>query len=290
MLVRYQLWAFARLYCLWRCSITIYNGIKEVDMTEEELANFYSGTLKVDALRNQYVLLKLDGQIVDKYRYDGSKFIKVNPKAIDGQILSKIKSRNQYQDLLFDLLNTDIPLLSISGPAGSGKTFVTTAHALMQLQKEKYKRIVIIRNDVPVLGVRELGILPGDANDKMMESIKYLSDIITPFLLENMIQSNQIDLCYLGTMRSRSLSDCIVLCNESQNLTTEIVKMIISRIGDNSRLIFDYDLSQIDSKMFQKDNGMMAMAECLKGNELFGAVDLKDVERSAVARLAMLIN
>ncbi len=108
-------------------------------------------------------------------------------------------------------------------------------------------------------------------------------------MLDNFLQSSKIELCYLGTMRSRSLSDCIVLVNESQNLSTNLVKMIITRIGEKSTLIFDYDLDQIDKKSFERDNGMMAMTESLKGNSLFGMVELDRIERSEVARLAELI-
>lgn len=267
----------------------MYTGIKEVDFSEDELAAFYSGTLKVDALKNQFLVIKLNEEIVDRYRYDGTRFVKIKPKIIESQILGKIKSRNKYQDLLFDLLDTDIPLLSISGPTGSGKTFVSTAHALQELQKNRYNKIVIIRNDVTVFGVKELGSLPGDITDKLRESVAYIGDIITDFLFDNLLQQNKISIAYLGTMRSRSLSDSYILCNESQNLTTDLVKMIISRVGEGSRLIFDYDISQIDKKCFEKDNGMLAMGESLKGNPLFGAVELQDIERSDVARLAALI-
>jgi PhoH-like ATPase len=267
----------------------IYTGIKIVDFSEEELANFYSGNLKVDAIKNQYLLINLDGKTVDKYRYDGSKFIPLKFKAIESQILGKIKPKNQNQELLFDLLSTDVPLLGIAGCAGSGKTYCSTAHALQELQKGKYERIVIIRNNVSVSGVPELGILPGDTTEKLKESVAYIGDIISDYLFDSLLQQNKITIVYLGTMRSRSLSNSYILCNESQNLSTELVKMVISRVGEGSRLVFDFDVSQIDRKSFEKDNGMMAMTESLKGNPLFGVVELLDVERSAVARLASLI-
>ena len=107
--------------------------------------------------------------------------------------------------------------------------------------------------------------------------------------MANFLQQNKIQISYLGDMRSRSINNSIILCNESQNLNTELIKMIITRVGEDSRLILDFDLSQIDHKNFEKDNGMLAMLEGLQGNELFGAVELDRIERSAVARLAELI-
>ena len=106
---------------------------------------------------------------------------------------------------------------------------------------------------------------------------------------DDFLQKGKIQISYLGDMRSRSISNSVILCNESQNLNTDLVKMVITRVGENSQLIMDFDLSQIDHKNFEKDNGMLSMLECLQGEELFGCVELDRIERSAVARLAELI-
>jgi PhoH-like ATPase len=90
-------------------------------------------------------------------------------------------------------------------------------------------------------------------------------------------------------MRGRSISNSLVICSEAQNLTTELVKMIITRMGEGSRLFFDFDLCQIDNKVFSKDNGMSSMINSLQGHESFGMVTLDLVERSSLAKLASLI-
>ena len=268
----------------------MYTGVKEIVVTEQELANFYTGTLKVDAIRNQYLLLKLGNEIVDKFRYDGSKFVKLKYQALESQILGKIKPRNLRQELYMDLLcNDKIYVKAALGVAGSGKTFMATAYALQELQAGKYERLVIIRNGISVQGVPQLGILPGDATEKQKNSCLFMADIIGDLFFDNFLQQNKIQISYLGDMRSRSINNSIILCNESQNLNTELIKMIITRVGEDSRLILDFDLSQIDHKNFEKDNGMLAMLEGLQGNELFGAVELDRIDRSAVARLAELI-
>jgi predicted ribonuclease YlaK len=104
-----------------------------------------------------------------------------------------------------------------------------------------------------------------------------------------LLQKNQLEVAYLGTMRGRSLSDACILVSEAQNLTTSHVKMLISRVAKNSSIIFDFDIDQIDKKTFEKDNGMQNMIECLKGEKLFGMVEFDKVERSEVAALADLI-
>lgn len=232
---------------------------------------------------------KEDGTILDKFKKENDKIVSVKYKAFESTILGKIKPRNQRQELLMDLLESKIPLLSVSGVAGGGKTYLTTAHALQCMQKEQYQKLIIIRNNIPVAGVPDLGILPGDATDKLKESCAFMGDIISSYMFDMMLQQNKIEIVYLGSMRSRSLSDSYILCNEAQNLTTELVKMIITRVGEKSRLVFDYDLSQIDKNTFEKNNGMVAMSESLKGHPLFGAVELDLIERSEVAKLATLI-
>ncbi len=268
----------------------MYNGLKILELSEEELADFYEGKLKVDALRNQYLLLKCNNDIVDKFRYDGSKFVKLKYQSFDSQILGKIKPRNLRQELYMDLLCNDKILVKAAlGQAGSGKTFLATAYALQELQQGKYERIVIIRNGIKVQGVPDLGTLPGDATEKQKNSCLFMADIMGDLFFDNFLQQNKIQISYLGDMRSRSISNSIILCNESQNLNTELIKMVITRVAENSQLILDFDLSQIDHKNFEKDNGMIAMLDALQGNELFGAVELDRIERSAVARLAELI-
>jgi PhoH-like ATPase len=241
-------------------------------------------------LTNQYLLLKLNNEIVDKFRYDGKKFIKLKYQSFDSQILGRIKPRNIRQELYMDLLcNDKIPVKSALGVAGSGKTYLASAYALQELQLGKYERMVIIRNGIGVSGVKELGILPGDATEKQKNTCLFMADIIGDIFFDNFLQNNKIQISYLGDMRSRSISNAIILCNESQNLNTELIKMIITRVAENSQLILDFDLSQIDHKNFEKDNGMLSMLEALQGNELFGCVELDRIERSAVARLAELI-
>jgi predicted ribonuclease YlaK len=268
----------------------LYNGIKTVELTEDELASFYSGNLKIDALLNQYLLIKLNGEIADKFRYDGSKFVKLKYRPFESQILGKIKPRNVRQELYMDLLcNEEILVVSALGIAGGGKTFLASAWALQELSKGKYQKLVIIRNHLSVPGVPQLGILPGDVTEKLKNSCMFMADIMGDMFFDNYLNNHQIEITYLGDMRSRSISNSIILCNESQNLNTELIKMIITRVGENSRIIFDSDLSQIDHHSFEKDNGMIALVDGLQGNAMFGMVELDHIERSAVARLAELI-
>jgi PhoH-like ATPase len=246
--------------------------------------------LKIDALKNQYLLIKQNEKIIDKFRYDGSKFVKIKYKTFETPILGRIKPRNPRQELYYDLLcNESVLVKCAMGLAGSGKTFLATAYALQELQAGKFERIVIIRNPVTVQGVPSLGILPGDVIDKLKNSCLFIADIIGDIYFDDFLSKGKIQITYLGDMRSRSINNSFILCNESQNLTTDLIKMIITRVGENSTILFDFDLTQIDHKNFAQDNGMLSMIDGLQGNELFGIVELDRIERSAVARLSELI-
>jgi len=268
----------------------IYTGIREIEPTEEELANFYEGKINYDILTNQYLAIKKNGNYVDKYKRDKSgKLEKVKFKIIESSLMGKVKPRNFKQELYFDLLNSSVPLVTVGGLAGSGKTFLTTCYALQELEKKTYEKIVFIRNNVSIQNVPELGILPGDENQKLRGYFAYVADIINPFMFESYLQQEKIEMVWLGAMRGRSIQNSLVICSEAQNLTTELVKMVITRMGEGSRLFFDFDIEQVDRKVFEKDSGMINMINSLQGNESFGLVTLDMVERSELAKLASLI-
>lgn len=254
------------------------------------MASFYTGNLKIDALYNQYLLIKnTEGQVIDKYRFDGNKFVRIRNRPLESQILSKIKARNIRQELFMDLLDTNIPLKVVFGTAGSGKSYLATAWALQEVHKGNYSKLVVIRNNIIAKDSTDIGAIPGDETQKLKSHCMFIADIIDEFMFDTLLQQGKIQLAFLGNMRGRSLSNSIILCSEAQNLNVNLVKMIITRIGDKSTLIFDLDWDQIDNRKFETDNGMISLVESLKGNPLVGIVELQDIERSAVAKLAALI-
>jgi PhoH-like ATPase len=243
-------------------------------------------------LTNQYLVINDEtGKTVDKYRWDGTKTVKIKYKSLKSQVIDEVKPRsgNIRQELYMDLLQSDASLKVVFGSSGAGKSFMATAWALQELQKGNFQKLIVIKNNVIVDNVGDLGSVPGTEFEKLKQHCAFISDITSDFMFETMVQKGSIELAYLGTMRGRSLSSCVVLCSEAQNLTTKLVKMIVSRMGEKSVLIFDGDIDQIDKKAFEKDNGLMTMIESLKGNPLFGIVELEKIERSALARLAELI-
>jgi len=267
-----------------------YSGVKEVTLSDEDLALFYEDKLKFDLQENQYLVISHRDKMVERLKYADGKIKKVKQKpTISNKMLGTLRPRNLRQELYFDLLESNTPLTMVSSMAGCGKTFLATAYALQELEKGTYNKILFLRNNVPIEGIDNIGYLPGDIGDKLKGYFAYIADILTREMFDFLIAQNKIEIGWLGDMRGRSISDSIVICSESQNLSTSLAKMLISRMGDGTRLIFDFDFDQIDKKEFKKDNGMVSIINSLTGNPLVGMIELLEVERSPLAELASLI-
>jgi PhoH-like ATPase len=216
---------------------------------------------------------------------------------IEKEYVYGIKPKNAEQAFaLHAMLNQDIPLIALQGVAGTGKTLLALASALEQFKK--YDQIILARPIVP-LSNKEIGFLPGDANDKISPYMEPLWDnmkfIKSQFgqnekkykqLLE-METSGSIIITPLAFIRGRSFSNTIFIVDEAQNLTPHEIKTIITRAGDNTKIIFTGDIQQIDSPYLDENsNGLSYMIDRLKNNPLFCPVKLEKGERSELANLA----
>lgn len=216
---------------------------------------------------------------------------------IEKEYVYGIKPKNAEQAFaLHAMLNQDIPLIALQGVAGTGKTLLALASALEQFKK--YDQIILARPIVP-LSNKEIGFLPGDANEKISPYMEPLWDnmkfIKSQFgqnekkykqLLE-METSGSIIITPLAFIRGRSFSNTIFIVDEAQNLTPHEIKTIITRAGDNTKIIFTGDIQQIDSPYLDENsNGLSYMIDRLKNNPLFCPVKLEKGERSELANLA----
>lgn len=265
-------------------------------MTDEQYTDILNGKNSIGLLINQYIIIKLsDGIERECLRWDGNNFkrIKDHSNSIGNKYIGKIVPLNNHQRIMFDLIqNDDIPVKLVTGIAGSGKTYVALAYALSQIlsNQSKYDQIVMIRNNFEVKNTKSLGALPGDADQKLRPFIMPLADILgSEMELDQLIESECIKIVHLGYIRGRNFSNSIMVVDEAENLSSEHVALLISRVGKNSIIIFLGDTNQVDSLIFENDSGIKKMQQCLKNNKLFGAVDLIKTERSQVAELSILI-
>lgn len=216
---------------------------------------------------------------------------------IEKEFVYGIKPKNAEQAFAFNaLLNDHVKLVALQGVAGTGKTLLALASALEQAKG--YQQIILARPIVP-LSNKEIGFLPGDANDKISPYMEPLWDnlkfIKSQFgehekkhkAIVEMEESGKIIITPLAFIRGRSLSNILFIIDEAQNLTPHEVKTIITRAGENTKIIFTGDVHQIDTPYLDENsNGLAYLIDRLKGQELFAHVKLERGERSDLANLA----
>ena len=272
-----------------------YKGYQVIKMTDEELSQFYEGRQEkydFSLVENEFLLIEdSTGKVVDKYCNQGGKLRPVRWQPIESKLLGKLKPRNNQQELAFDLLqDRKIPVKFLTGTWGSFKTGSMVAHALDLIEKGEFQKIVWVRTNVTVEGLPALGALPGTALEKMWPFAGPLMDHLGGYeMLESYINQNKIEIQHLGFIRGRSFDNSIILCSEIQNATAAMMKLIISRAGENTEVWCEGDTTQTDAKQFRESQGLLECIDSLKGNKLVGYVDLPITERSEVARLADLI-
>ena len=208
-----------------------------------------------------------------------------------------IKPRNDEQKFALDAcLNPDIPLVSLTGGAGTGKTLLALAAAMEQA--DDFDQIILSRPTV-VLGGQDIGFLPGDQKSKMgpyvqplMDNLEVIKRCFRPgskqaLKIEAMLHEEKLLISPLAYIRGRSLGKVYFIVDEAQNLTPHEVKTIITRAGEGTKMVFTGDIFQIDQPYLdQWSNGLTHLGEKMKGQPLFQHVFLRKGERSALSDIA----
>ncbi|MCQ2145606.1 MAG: PhoH family protein [Bacteroidales bacterium] len=208
-----------------------------------------------------------------------------------------IKPRNAEQKFAMDAcMNKDIPLVSLTGGAGTGKTLVALASALEQ--ERDFEQIIISRPTV-VLGGQDIGFLPGDQKTKMSPYVQPLMDNLNVIKngfkpgskqalhIENLLNDEKILISPLAYIRGRSLGKVFFIIDEAQNLTPHEIKTIITRAGEGTKIVFTGDIFQIDQPYLdQWSNGLTHLNNKFRGQVLFEHVNMRKGERSELSEIA----
>lgn len=274
--------------------------------SDAELADFFveryiPEEIASELLDNQYLIIKpqKDENAVTIYRIVNGVANKISRPTFKGKASSdaskgkkSITPKNIEQQCAFDLLaSEDITLKLLTGTWGCGKTFLLVAAALDALSKKKFKKIVWIRNNIEVKDTRDLGALPGDINEKLLPYLgPFIDHVGSKEKVLRMIETGQLEVEPLQTLRGRNIEDAIIMCSEAENLTKEHIQLLIARVAEGSNLWMDGDWSQRDRVSFEKSKGLEVTIDRLKGEHLFGYVHLVKGERSETASLADKLN
>ena len=270
---------------------SIYNGSEIIEVSQKDLDLIYSnGYLEknINGFPNQFFILKNGKQSAISY-FEKNKLKLCNPmKQIFG-----ISPRNAEQLMAFNLLlNTKIKLVTLIGRSGSGKTLLSVASALYQvLSKKIYSRILLSRPIQP-LG-KDLGFLPGTIQEKMKpwmqpiyDNLEYLLSA-DQFMINEYMDTGIIQIEPLTYIRGRSIPKSLLIIDEAQNMKLSEIKTVITRIGEESKIILTGDIEQIDAPYLDfANNGLTHAVEKFKEFDISGHITLRKGERSELATLA----
>ncbi len=276
----------------------VYTGQREIFLSEDLVSDFFNdGSLSRSRLEDLDSPLFENQFVVGKSSSGSASFLgsvkgdKIVPLRCNLWESIDVKPRNKEQKFALDLLTRDdIDLVTMTGIAGSGKTFLTLMAGLSGLNTKKYDRIVFTRSMQSV--GREIGFLPGSIKEKMdpwispvYDNFRHAFKDVTYF--ECMRDKGQIEVAPLSFIRGRTFSNSFIIVDESQNSTIHELKTVITRVGENSKIVLLGDIEQIDTPYIDSlSNGLTIITEKFKDSEVTGHISLLKGERSRLATLA----
>tara|TARA_R110000824_G_scaffold197409_16_gene380900 strand:- start:10755 stop:12071 length:1317 start_codon:yes stop_codon:yes gene_type:complete len=283
----------------------IYTGFTEHLVDEPILDRFYADEEvyidKEDSaslMPNQYIMLVSNQNekktALAKFKTYDSPLKKINGNHKKG--IWGVKPRNKEQIFALDLLkDIDINMITLVGKAGSGKTLLAIASGLQQVvESDKYKRLVISRPIQPM--GRDIGFLPGTMEEKMAPWVAPIQDNLQFLMgndketLEMYMRNGIIEVEALTYIRGRSISNAFIIIDEAQNLTAHELKTILTRVGENTKIVFTGDVEQIDNIYIDEtSNGLTHAVEKFKSYNISGHITLVKGERSQIATIASKI-
>ena len=246
---------------------------EEMAKAEEDIETIRKHVLKYNSLNDEDILDIIKGKAT---KADAVKDVVVY--SLSGR---PIKGRSENQQLLIDSFNKNDMICAV-GPAGTGKTYLSIALAVKAMKEKNAKKIILSRPAVEA--GEKLGFLPGDMKDKIDPYLQplydALEDMIPAAKLQDMMDKHIIQIAPLAFMRGRTLSDAVVILDEAQNTTPAQIRMFLTRMGWNTKMIITGDMTQIDLPHEQK-SGLKEALQLLSGIEGISVVEFnkKDIVR-----------
>ena len=266
---------------------------KIIDQLYHSSAPISSDFLEGKVVGNDFIIVKGNGSSALTFVDAATKTC----RRVDKTKAYGIEPKNAEQAFSLDaLLNPNIPLVSLTGKAGTGKTLLALAAALQQ--ERHFEQIYLARPIVP-LSNKDIGFLPGDVNEKiapytlpLFDNLAVIKHKFNPQSseyrrIEELSKQEKLVIAPLAFIRGRSLSNTFFIIDEAQNLTPHEIKTIITRAGEGTKIVFTGDIHQIDHPYLNlKSNGLSYLNDRMKEQEIFAHVNLVKGERSALAELA----
>lgn len=253
--------------------IRVLGDEKQMCAFEENIETMRKHVLKFNSLKAEDIVNIVNGHKTQDEIPDGVIVYSVSGRAV--------KARSENQQKLIDCYSHNDMVFAV-GPAGTGKTYLSIALAVKALKEKNIKKIVLSRPAVEA--GEKLGFLPGDMKEKIDPYLQplydALEDMIPPARLQELMEKHVIQIAPLAFMRGRTLSDAVVILDEAQNTTPAQIRMFLTRMGWNTKMIITGDMTQIDLPR-EQSSGLKEALAILDGIEGIGVVHLnkKDIVR-----------
>jgi PhoH-like ATPase len=268
-----------------------WTGMTEIDATVEEVDSLYTEeTLDLEAARELpchtgVVLLSDRGSALARVTADKTLRLVRGDREAFG-----VHGRSAEQRIALDLLlDPEVGILSLGGRAGTGKSALALCAGLEAVLERRQHRKVVVFRPLYAVGGQDLGYLPGSESEKMTPWAQAVFDtlgaLVPESVTDEVIHRELLEVLPLTHIRGRSLHDAFVIVDEAQSLERGVLLTVLSRIGQNSRVVLTHDVAQRDNLRVGRHDGVAAVIEALKGHPLFAHVTLVRSERSPIAAL-----
>jgi PhoH-like ATPase len=268
-----------------------WTGMAELDVTSEEMDHLYEYS-RLESVEAAELPCHTGVKLISPR---GSGLGRVGP---DKQVrlvrgdrdAFGLHGRSAEQRIALDLLlDPDVGIVSLGGRAGTGKSALALCAGLEAVMERRQQRKVVVFRPLFAVGGQELGYLPGTEAEKMnpwgQAVFDTLAALVSREVVEEVLDRGMLEVLPLTHIRGRSLHDAFVIVDEAQSLERNVLLTVLSRVGQNSRVVLTHDVAQRDNLRVGRHDGVVAVVEALKGHPLFAHVTLTRSERSPIAAL-----
>jgi PhoH-like ATPase len=278
----------------YRAELTVdsgWTGMDEVEVSVEEMNALYdAGTIEVPAAaelpcHTGVVLLSARGSGLGRVTADKQVRLVRGDRDAFG-----LHGRSAEQRIALDLLlDSEVGIVSLGGRAGTGKSALALCAGLEAVMERRQHRKVVVFRPLYAVGGQDLGYLPGSESEKMNPWAQAVFDtlgaLVSSEVVEEIMDRGMLEVLPLTHIRGRSLHDAFVIVDEAQSLERNVLLTVLSRIGQNSKVVLTHDVAQRDNLRVGRHDGVAAVIEALKGHPLFAHITLTRSERSPIAAL-----
>jgi PhoH-like ATPase len=278
----------------YRAELTVdsgWTGMDELEVTDAQMQSLYNeGIVELEAAADLpchtgLVLISSRGSGLGRVQPDKKVRLVRGDRDAFG-----LHGRSAEQRIALDLLlDSDVGIVSLGGRAGTGKSALALCAGLEAVLERRHHRKVVVFRPLYAVGGQDLGYLPGSESEKMNPWAQAVFDtlgaLVSREVVDEILDREMLEVLPLTHIRGRSLHDAFVVVDEAQSLERNVLLTVLSRIGQNSKVVLTHDVAQRDNLRVGRHDGVAAVIEALKGHPLFAHITLTRSERSPIAAL-----